>query len=88
MRTMNTKTSEASPGGSEVFAKQRSENPASSTDVEDSYAVERSRWELAEVSELLFIAPALLATVQLPRAVSANSVRSTIGWKVQPLGES
>ena len=87
MRTTKAQASEASPGGPEVFAEQRSEGPASSTDVEDSYALERSRWELSEVSDLKSITPALLASVQLPRAVSDNSSRSDTGWKVQPLGE-
>ncbi len=87
MRTTKALASGASPGGPEVFAEQRSEGPASSTDVEDSYALERSRWELSEVSDPSFIAPALLATVQLPRAVSDNSSRSDQGWKVQPIGE-
>ena len=87
MRTTGPQASEASRSGPEVFAEQRSEDPASSTDVEDSDALERRRWELSGVSDPSSIAPATLATVQLPRAVSDNSSRSDQGWKVQPIGE-
>ncbi|MBA7588042.1 hypothetical protein ES708_30090 [subsurface metagenome] len=88
MRTTKTPASEASRSGPEVFAEQRSESPASSTDVEDSIALERCRWELAEVSDPSLKAPALLATLHVPRAVSVNSLRSSQGWGAQPLGES
>lgn len=87
MRTTETQASEASATGQGEGGPKGPKKHGPSADAEGSFALERSGWELSEVSDPLLNTPALLASMPRPRAISDNSSRSDKGWGAQPPGE-